>query len=96
MTQSNRDRIQEIFLDALELPESERNAFVEGKCAGNPDCIRDVNSLLEAAARSGILDRAVANFGSPVSLVGKTIDKLKRTGPRLIVLRKLNPICDLL
>jgi serine/threonine protein kinase len=58
----------------LELPESERSAFVEKKCAGNPDCIRDVNSLLEAAARSGILDRAVANFSSPVSLVGKTID----------------------
>jgi serine/threonine protein kinase len=74
MTQSNRDSTQEIFLDVLELPESERSAFVEKKCAGDPDCIRDVNSLLEAAARSGILDRAVANFGSPVSLIGKTID----------------------
>lgn len=74
MTQSNRDPIQEIFLDALELPESERAAFVEKKCAGDPDCIRDVNSLLEAAARSGILDGAVANFGLPVRLVGKTID----------------------
>lgn len=74
MTQSNRDRIQETFLDALELPESERSAFVEKKCAADPDCIRDVNSLLEAAARSGILDRAVANFGSSVSLAGKTID----------------------
>lgn len=84
MTQSNRDHIQEIFLDALELPESERSAFVEKKCAGNPDCIRDVNSLLEAAARSGILDRAVANFSSPVSLVGKTIDgryKIERELP---------------
>lgn len=75
MTQSNRDRIQETFLDALELPESERSAFVEKKCAADPDCIRDVNSLLEAAARAGILDRPVANFGLPVSLVGKTIDR---------------------
>lgn len=52
MTQSNRDRIQEIFLDALELPDSERSACVEKNCAGDPDCIGDVNSIIEAAARS--------------------------------------------
>jgi serine/threonine protein kinase len=73
MTQSNRDRIQAIFLDALELPESERSAFVEKKCAADPDCIREVNSLLDATARPGFLDSPVANLGLPESLVGETI-----------------------
>jgi eukaryotic-like serine/threonine-protein kinase len=74
MTQSNRDSTQEIFLDALELPESERSAFVEKKCVGDPDCIRDVNSLIEAAARSGILDVPVLPLGLNDNLVGTTIE----------------------
>jgi serine/threonine protein kinase len=74
MTQYNRDSTQEIFLDALELPESERSAFVEKKCFGDPDCIRDVNSLIEAAARSGILDVPVLPLGLNDNLVGTTIE----------------------
>ncbi|HET6979309.1 MAG TPA: protein kinase [Pyrinomonadaceae bacterium] len=84
MRQSNRDRIQDIYLDAVELPESERAAFVESKCDADPGCIRKVNSLLDAAARPGILDSPVANFGLPVSLIGKTIDtryKIERKLP---------------
>ena len=38
MTQSNSDRIEEIFHAALALTESERSAFVAKECAGDPDC----------------------------------------------------------
>lgn len=75
MTPSNRVRIQNIYLEAWELPDSERAAFVAKKCAGDSDCIRDVNSLLEAAARPSILDVPVVEAGwAPDSLLGTTID----------------------
>src|SRR6185503_10997343 len=69
-----RDRIQDIYVDALALPDSERSPFVENACAGDPDCVREVRSLLEVAARSSILDNPVANLRfTPVSLIGVTI-----------------------
>jgi serine/threonine protein kinase len=75
MTHSTRERIQDIYLDALALPDSERGVFIANACAGNPDCIREVKSLLEAAAHPGILDNPVANLGlTSISLIGATID----------------------
>lgn len=75
MAQFNRVRIQDIYLDALELPDSERSAFIEKACAGNPDCIRKVETLLEVAARPSILDNPVANLGlTSVGLLAETID----------------------
>lgn len=74
MTQSNPDRIEEIFHAALALPESERSAFVANECANDPDCVSEVNSLLEAAARSGLLDVPVVPLGEKDSLVGRIID----------------------
>ena len=74
MTQSNSDRIEEIFHAALALPESERSAFVANECASDPDCVSEVNSLLEAAARSGILDVPVVPLGCRRRLVGTIID----------------------
>ncbi|HET9711233.1 MAG TPA: hypothetical protein VFP64_05105, partial [Pyrinomonadaceae bacterium] len=75
MAHSTRHPIQDIYLDALALPDSERGVFIAKACAGNPDCVREVKSLLEVAARPGILDNPVANFGlTPVSLIGATID----------------------
>src|ERR1700741_3843069 len=75
MRPPNQDHIQDIYLDAVELPESDRAAFVKNKCDADPDCIREVISLLDASARPGILDSPVVNFGLPVSLIGKTIDR---------------------
>ena len=74
MTQSNSDRIEEIFHAALALPESERSAFVANECANDPDCVSEVNSLLEAAARSGFLDLPVVPLGAADSILGTTID----------------------
>src|SRR5689334_4330466 len=74
MTPSNRVRIQDIYIEALELPDSERPAFVVKECAGYSDCIRDVNLLLEVAARPSILDVPVVTLGFKDNLVGTTID----------------------
>ena len=74
MTQSNSDRIEEIFHAALALPESKRSAFVANECANDPDCVSEVNSLLEAAARSGFLDLPVVPLGAADSILGTTID----------------------
>lgn len=74
MKPPNWDRIQDIYLEALALPHSERSAFVEKACAGDPDCLHEVNSLLEAADRSSILDHPVARLDSSDNLVGTTIE----------------------
>jgi serine/threonine protein kinase len=74
VTQSNSDRIEEIFHAALALPESERSAFVVNECTNDPDCVSEVNSLLQAAARSGFLDVPVVPLGEGDSLVGRIID----------------------
>lgn len=42
------DRIQEIYYAAVSLAPDERSAFVEQACAGNPQLLREVKSLLEA------------------------------------------------
>jgi serine/threonine protein kinase len=75
MAQFNRVRIQDIYLEALELLDSERRRFIDKACAGNPDCIRKVEALLEVAARPSILDNPVANLGiTSVGLLDETID----------------------
>lgn len=74
MTQSNSDRIEEIYHAALALPESKRSAFVANECANDPDCVSEVISLLEARARSGFLDAPVVPLGAADSLLGTTID----------------------
>ena len=75
MTQSTRNRIQEIFLDAWDLPESERDEFVGRQCGGDSTCVREVTSLLKAAARPSILDGPVFQAGwGPDNMIGTTID----------------------
>ncbi|MDJ0701468.1 MAG: serine/threonine-protein kinase [Woeseiaceae bacterium] len=44
---------EDIFAQAIELPEDERLAFVEKACAGNEALLKEVLSLLKAAAESG-------------------------------------------
>ena len=41
-------RIEAIFHEALDLPASERDGFVERACAGDPDLLREVQSLLRS------------------------------------------------
>ena len=39
-------KIEAVFHAALELPASERRAFLDRACAGDPDLLREVESLL--------------------------------------------------
>jgi serine/threonine protein kinase len=76
MKPSNWDRIEEIYHAALALPPSERTAFVENACAGDPDLLREIMSLIEAYdSSSDLLEKPVWNMSSePDNLVGKTLD----------------------
>ena len=42
------DRIEEIYHEALAMPQSERSAFVAKACDSDPVCMHEVNALLEA------------------------------------------------
>jgi serine/threonine protein kinase len=72
MNQSGWERIQEIYHAALALPRAERNAFVANACARDSECLREVESLLEAAdSSSGFLDTPVFRVSPmPDNLVG--------------------------
>jgi eukaryotic-like serine/threonine-protein kinase len=64
MTQESFARAKTIFLDALERPEAERNAFVSSSCAGDTELEREVATLLESESHSpgflhGLLPSAI-------------------------------------
>src|SRR5258708_23746233 len=47
------NRIQELFLEAANLPSSERAAFLDGTCDGNSELRMEVESLLRADSTGG-------------------------------------------
>ena len=65
------DRAKELFLDALELSDQERGAFVDEGCRGDPELRERVDALLAAHGRARDLeDRSgswLGSGGSPVS-----------------------------
>ena len=75
MEPAHWERLQEIYHQALALPPTKRDAFVESACAGDLDVSREVKALLEAAdSRGGILDCPVMELGlASDDLVGTTI-----------------------
>jgi serine/threonine protein kinase len=75
MKPSNWDQLQDIYHEALAKPKSERSAFVENACAGDPELLRQINSLLKANDLSDdILKAPVLEINSaPGDLVGTTI-----------------------
>jgi predicted Ser/Thr protein kinase len=48
-------RVRAIFEAALERPEAERRAFVEGACVGDPAMLHEVTKMLAADAEAGAL-----------------------------------------
>ena len=44
---ASRQQIEAVFHAALEVPASERRAFLDRACAGDPDLLREVESLLQ-------------------------------------------------
>lgn len=75
MEPAHWERLQEIYHQAVALPPSERDAFLEGACAGDLGFFRELKALLKAAdLRGSILDAPVIQLGSASdSLVGTTI-----------------------
>ena len=56
------DRVQSLFNDAASLPESDRAAFLERECHGDPGLLEGVRTLLEEDARgSPLLDAGLGN-----------------------------------
>lgn len=83
------DRIQEIYYSTLQMPKSERRAFIASACDGDPFLVREVTSLLKADDSSaGFLESSVFELGLKIissdsakkpatsadSLIGTTID----------------------
>ena len=85
MKPPNWDRIQEIYHSALEMPRSERSAFLATACDHDPVLMREANALLDADdSSSGFLESPVIKLGStPDNLVGTTI------GERYLVEKEL-------
>ena len=67
MTSERRDRVDDVFQAALDLPPDERDAFVERACAADADLRRAVDGLLgahERAEADGFMEGP--SFGSAV------------------------------
>ncbi len=64
-TTGHYDRLQELFLMAVRIPEAERRELLETACAGDPELRREVERLLAADAAQGLLDTPVLRYGGP-------------------------------
>jgi eukaryotic-like serine/threonine-protein kinase len=55
MTADRWKAVEELFHRALDMPEKERAAFIEANCQGDPDMLREVQSLIDSdsAASTG-------------------------------------------
>src|SRR5262245_7328281 len=77
-------RIEAIFNEASQLPESQRARFIEGACAGDSALRREVESLIEKAELPEEADRerihdAVADAASELHkpIVGRTVGRYR-------------------
>jgi len=58
-------RVQEVFADTIELPVDVRQSHLAAACAGNPDLLAEVTSLLEAHGRAGAFIESVPDHIGP-------------------------------
>ncbi|MGA2136684.1 MAG: serine/threonine-protein kinase [Bryobacteraceae bacterium] len=65
MDSARFERIQAMFLEATERPESERRSFLENECGGDTELMARVTAMLEADhAGDSWLDRGLSNVAS--------------------------------
>ena len=87
MPREDWDRIQEIFLKAVDLPPAERVAFLDRACKSNTEVRREVESLLradgtnEAVVFAAIESEAASMLDEP-SLVGARLTLSRAQGDR--------------
>ena len=61
------ERIQSLFHDAADLPEQNRQTYLERECTDDPTLIDEVSAMLDADARdSSLLDRGLAHAAHSV------------------------------
>lgn len=86
MTPGQRERADELFLLATELPEAERRHFVRTHCADDAAVRQEVESLLAHDATAGFLDSACLQFRAADLLPGASDGPLlERVGAYRIV-----------
>lgn len=82
MTTDRWHRIRDLFLQAIEVPEPERAAFLDAACAGDEDLRRELDSLLSCdAPEEKLLDLPLPSVSEPPA--GETGDEWpgRRIGP---------------
>lgn len=85
MTSERLATIQDVLLQALEVPDDERGSFLAEACGGDAALRYEVESLLVAHSRSGPVDRLVDTLGARVltelvegaGLEGETIGRYR-------------------
>ncbi len=66
MTPQLWKEVKRVFAEALEVPENEREPFLNRTCGGKPDLFREVCALLEAHQDADSLDRLQQEWLSPL------------------------------
>jgi eukaryotic-like serine/threonine-protein kinase len=75
MDSTRWERIQSIFHDALALPESERQAFLQSVCGGDEAMMAEVHAMLEEDSRgASLLDRGLPDVA--YRMVGASLDSV--------------------
>ena len=82
------ERIEALFPDLLDLPESERAAFLDRECAGEPLLRAELLSLLGAAGGDSVLDETPLLTTPAAALPGATLE----AGARLGAWRIISPL----
>jgi serine/threonine protein kinase len=80
--------VEELFLKAVELPPTDRPAFLDQACAGDPDRRASVEALLRAHEAAGsVLEQPLfqadptATYSPPTEAAGAVIDRYKLVEP---------------
>jgi eukaryotic-like serine/threonine-protein kinase len=90
MSEDRWERLQALFAGASDLPSDERAAYLD-RTTGDPDLRSEVLSLLEAAERSGRLDR-IADYFTPAGKAAREDPRERLTaalGDRYRIQREL-------
>ncbi len=92
MTPARWNRVKEVYAQALEISEEQRDGFIASACAGDRELLREVESLLESEKKAGLfleqpaLDRTTQNMSTAVrAAVGTFPQRGDRLGIYAIV-----------
>ncbi len=77
MSPESQSRVRQLFDDALELPESDRLAFLQAECSDDPEILAQAVRLLAAHSRTG-------SFLEPLTSLAAQPAQLKHLGRYVI------------